>query len=328
MNVPNPGIESSRLAPHPFEIKPSQPILKPDHKPDELMIEWGKVPHGSNATIYLPQVAAEKTLKWANQMYTTHHLTKVDPHTIQCKTGGVTYIPVPQGAVAAFVGLITLELPAGIHKGQEFAVVVRQITSETARRKPVVEIAKKLTKRETGFTATQGAELIAWRRSSGIFRITIPVSTKGALLAGEEKFLSIMRWNLESTPVSSRWYPVLKRYVDQIAGRVQGMGGDPKKVISTGDGNWSGGGRSKDFEPRFKGKILGLLYNHFGDFDGFVLEREDCDTHRICSRERKIEAVVRQAWLDRCTVLVVVHRDNPCCLVSLFVGGNPSACLE
>ncbi|HEY2393359.1 MAG TPA: hypothetical protein VGK22_19450 [Candidatus Angelobacter sp.] len=107
-----------------------------------------------------------------------------------------------------------------------------------------------------------------------------------------------------------------------------GWGGDPGKIIPTQDGNWNPGGRSKDFEPRFKGKILGLLYDHFGDFDGFVLESEDCRTRRICSRERKIEAVVRQAWFDRSTVLVVVHRDDPCCLVSLFVGGNPSAYLE
>lgn len=58
---------------------------------------------------------------------------------------------------------------------------------------------------------------------------------------------------------------MLKRYVDQIAGRVLGMGGDPGKIIPTQDGNWNPGGRSKDFEPRFKGKILGLLYDHFGD---------------------------------------------------------------
>ncbi|HEY2393360.1 MAG TPA: hypothetical protein VGK22_19455 [Candidatus Angelobacter sp.] len=121
-------------------------------------------------------------------MYTTHRLTKVDPHTIQCKTGGVTYIPVPQGAGSAFVGLITLELPAGIRKGQEFAVVVRQITSETARHRPVLEIAKKLTKKETRSATTQGTELIAWRRSSGIFRVTIPVSTKSALLRKRKSF--------------------------------------------------------------------------------------------------------------------------------------------
>jgi hypothetical protein len=46
------------------------------------------------------------------------------------------------------------------------------------------------------------------------------------MLYPEENTLSIMKWRLLQTPASSRWYPVLNRYIAYIAARVDGLGGN------------------------------------------------------------------------------------------------------
>ena len=328
VNVPNPGIPGSRLAPQPFEVKPSALVLKADGRPDEVMIEWGNIPHGTTATIYLPESSAAQILKWADKMYTTHRLTQVDAQTIRCQTGEVAYIPIPQGAGAAFVGLMTVELPAGIHKGQEFAVVVRQITSQVIGDKPQGNIPRAPKQGAPAVTkSVNKRELLAWRRIAGIFRVTIPVSTKQALLADEEKYLSILKWILKGTPVQSRWYPVLRRYIEQIGWRVDGMGGNAGAVGATGDGNWQGSKPGKGHEgEEIAGKVVALIYNGSGEFEGFELESAGCGVRRICSREPRVEAIAHRAWRERSTVAALVRRGDPCCLIALIVGGVPYCC--
>jgi hypothetical protein len=64
----------------------------------------------------------------------------------------------------------------------------------------------------------------------------------------------------------------------------------------------------------YTGKIEALVYDHFGDFDGFVLELHDGETRRFESREGEIEELVREAWEDRIVTTVVVeteHRHRP-----------------
>jgi hypothetical protein len=133
INVPNPGTDPlSRSVSAPFEIRPSPPLKNPD----EMLLQWNSSllpPSGTQAQIYLPLVSAPDVIKLANQMYFTHHLTAIDAHTILAPVdGGVTFIPIPPSATndgATFVGLLSLDLPLGIRKGQEYGVVVKQITS-------------------------------------------------------------------------------------------------------------------------------------------------------------------------------------------------------
>ncbi|MEY2547597.1 MAG: hypothetical protein QOD64_179, partial [Verrucomicrobiota bacterium] len=96
-DIPNPGIDGSRRALDTFEIRPTPAGLPPDQTPDELMIDWGNLPAGTLATIYLPAVNVDEVLAMATGMYTTHRLERVDNHTLQCRTGGLTYVPVPPG---------------------------------------------------------------------------------------------------------------------------------------------------------------------------------------------------------------------------------------
>ena len=224
VNVPNPGVDPSRVAPQTFEIRPSPMVLQPDNRPDELMIRWGSTPDGSFANFYLPAANAAEVVDWAGKLYTTHSITMVDPHTLRTPAGGVTFLPIPQGSGANFAGLMSIELPTGIQKGQQFDVLVRQITSEY-HQEIIIE------------DAAAPAGSFAWRRTLGVFQLTIPVGLKELILGPEERWLSLLRWIANAVPVQSRWSPVMSRYVDQTAGRVQGLGGDPTEIppSPTGD---------------------------------------------------------------------------------------------
>jgi len=90
------------------------------------------LPAGSTVNIYLPVVQATDIIKLANQMYFTHKLGIVDANTISAPAGGLTFIPLPPRTPPSdetFVGLISLDLPLGIKRGQEFGVVFKQVTN-------------------------------------------------------------------------------------------------------------------------------------------------------------------------------------------------------
>jgi hypothetical protein len=87
------------------------------------------VPKVSIASIYLPAVQGAYVLTLAARIYTIHNLTASDAHTLQCQTGGATYIPIPQGAGPNYAGPFSVQLPLVIKYGQEFKIVVRRITS-------------------------------------------------------------------------------------------------------------------------------------------------------------------------------------------------------
>ena len=62
-------------------------------------------------------------------------------------------------------------------------------------------------------------------RTTGAFKLTIPISTKALLLAPEERYYSVMKWVAEAIPPTGRWHKVMQRYLAQLAGRVAFMGG-------------------------------------------------------------------------------------------------------
>jgi hypothetical protein len=220
----NPGGPLAHRVPHTFDIRPTPAALPAGAPPDELMIIWGSTPAGSVATIYLPAVSAAEVLRLAARMYTTQQLEFVDDHTLQCRTGGVTWMPIPQGTGANFAGLLTVDLPPTVRRGEGYTIVVRQVTDATeVRGNPARGRAVSVTPE---------------RRVLGSFQISIPVSIEEALLDSEESLLSIMRWIKEGKAPGDRWSPVLDRYVAQIAERVQGFGGDPQKISPSPTGNW------------------------------------------------------------------------------------------
>lgn len=317
VNVPNPGLLDSRRAPQTFEIRPT-PSGRPIGFPhDELMIEWDGVPAGSTANFYLPATTADEILRIAAQTYTSHRLTAIDANTLSCPAEGVTYLPIPAGVGGEnLAGLLTLDLPLGIHKGERYHVHVKQVTTV-----PTFARDGRETTTHVGAAAAsangRAAFGTSWRRVLGTFTMTVDVSTKHALLPTEERRLSLMRWIELAVPIESRWYPVFRRYVDQIAHRVRFMGGDPAQIQPTSDGNWQGSnghhrqdhGQPGERRTSFEGKVKSVIYDRFGDFEGFVLDTEDGE-RRFASTEHPIEQIVLRAFAHRVHIAVIVELDD------------------
>jgi hypothetical protein len=341
--APNPGLEDSRRVPQTFEVRPTPLFLRRDLRPDELMIDWARVPHGSVAQIYLPDTTADEILTLAAEAYPTHRLTKIDASTLACPTGGVTYIPLPRRAGPNFAGLLTISLPKGIRKGEVYDVTIRQVTS-TVGRAPASRVNRRiegLAINASTNTASVGKGVgeIRWRRTLGCFHLRIPVSTKHELLRSEARRLSIMRHIGQAIPQDNRWYRVFRRLLDQLAARVRDMGGDPDKVVADPNGDWDGSiaghgkgrahGEGSDDDDRGErreawiGKVDGLRYDRFGDFAGFRLVTED-GVREFDSREPTVETVVRRAWEARTRVAVSAERHSPHVAESIVLLGPPS----
>jgi hypothetical protein len=304
VGAPNPGNPASRRVPQTFEVKPTALQQGVGVKPDELMIEWENIPKGSFAEVYLPAVSADSILTTANALYTSHLLKRADAHTLRFPAAGATYIPIPPGASMTYAALLTLDLPAGIHKGETYAAIVRQVTAVAAR-------GQNDNIKTVGSAAADIAyDIHYWRRTTGIFKLTIPVSTKALLLEPEEQYLSVMKWVNEAIPATSRWYLIMQRYLRQIAGRVTYMGGDPTQVIASGTGTWKTPTPIGPTEISFEGKVESLIFDRFGDFMSFTLMTSGGEIKRFESREKHVEELARRALQDRFRVLVIVKSDK------------------
>jgi hypothetical protein len=355
VTVPNPGVADSRRVPQTFEIRPTPSVFPDDLPVDELMITWEDIPPGSVAHAFLPGVTADQVVGLAQEMYTTHLLTKSDDHTITFPAAGVTYLPIPRGSDVNLAGLLTLDLPPGIKKGDVHHATIRQVTSAVRqfRRRgeddnhqllaafsinDTTAVATVPARRNTKAKATTAAAStidLTWRRVLGQFHLTVPVSTKSLLLADEERLLSVMRWIQLTIPLESRWYLVFRRYVDQLVGRVREMGGDPDIIAPDPDGDWrhhhdhdrddhDRDDHDRDDHDRATGKIAGLVHNRYGEFDGFTLDTES-GMRRYEGAERALAELATWAWRDRITVTVHAHRSDPDRPLRIVLDGRTAA---
>jgi hypothetical protein len=326
VSIPNPGADGSRRAPQTFEVRPTPTTKAPaDERPDELMIDWGGLPTGTTAHIYLPAVSSDEVVELAKSIYTTRLLQRADDDTLSCRALGVTFVPLPPGADSDRAGLLTLDIPPGVMRGEQFNVLVRQITNAQAR----IAASRAHTITSTAVAVDTGrGELVQWRRVFGAFQVTVPVQTKAMLRPREERLLSILRWIANGIQPSSRWYPVFQRYLEQIGGRVSGLGGDPGRVIASPTGEW----RPSDAPPLpagpeaitgDTGKVIGLIYDRFGDFEGFLLETEHGAERRYSAREHEIEELVRGAWMTRTVITVRTKPDAPGRPITIVVRRAP-----
>jgi hypothetical protein len=139
-----------------------------------------------------------------------------------------------------------------------------------------------------------------------------------------ERNLSILRFILQSTPKTSRWYPVMLRYVGAFANGVAALGGNPSLIPPSVTGTWPGwqglvSGQGPPTGPPglhydLTGKIAGMLFDHFGDFEGFISETDSGDTATFWSRESSMKDLVGRAWAERLRVTVFPehkHKERP-----------------
>ena len=127
--VANPGMTASRAAFHTFEIEATPQPIADGMPPDELLLDWSPtIPDNSFARIHIPGWNAQDVVELADRLYPRHEIKAIDEHTIEIPAGGMRYVPLPRSFYRQ-TGVLTVDLPLGIKKGQRFDVSVRQITN-------------------------------------------------------------------------------------------------------------------------------------------------------------------------------------------------------
>ena len=92
-----------------------------------------------------------------------------------------------------------------------------------------------------------------------------------------------------------------------------------EKIPPFGKGRWP-------IEPthHLSGKIAGLVFDHFGDFEGFILETDDAERIHFFSREKHVREVAERAWADRLRVTVMSEEKNNNCPKQIILHPTPS----
>jgi hypothetical protein len=297
----NPGSFATHLAHHTFEMKPSPvPLTTPENTasttlagharlhPDELIIDWGNLPRESHVTFYWPQLDIDQVLAYAARRAGPHNLARAGANTLRCKVTDVGFIPIPGPFTKTIAGLVSVQLPPNITKGQKFSFVLRQV---------------------------DGRKL----RVLGITQFDIHVKSAQEIIPRLKRNLSVLKHIALSIPTDNRWYPVFVRYLEEMGDRVRGFGENPDDIAPnpTGSGKPVGSDRpdnDDDENAQCKsrtGKVGALLYDCFGDFEGFSLELEDCkNSVNFRSCEKALKHVVRRACRKRQRITVYFATDN------------------
>jgi hypothetical protein len=328
----NPGTVATHRIPQTFDIQRTDPktLDSVSSVPDELMILWGNTPPGSTADIYWPGANAAEILAIASRIYGAQVLSAADGHTIRCTTvQGVTYIPIPPGTGDSLAGLLTIDLPASVIKGQEFNIVVRRIGTRRIFDAPPPPPSPPHIGIEHGAptvapamnAAAVGARFLRTERYVvGSFQVRITVKNKGDMLPAEETTLAIFKARLKAMSATNRWRPVLERYIGLLSARVDGLGGHAAHVPPNflghphhkpeKEGSEGGEHHHRERREEHTGKISGLLFDHFGDFEGFILETDEGE-RRYFSRETEVEGLAERTWSARLRITVIAEDENP-----------------
>lgn len=295
--VGNPGASASRTAQTTFVARPSgmtstaslMPItIVPRTQvlrtrrlrrrgPDELVFDATQLPKGSRVTVYVPDVDVEEILTLAARRSSPAKLERIDSHTIRLVPRPVAYLPLPGGRTTLVPGLLSVELPPGVHKGERYHLVVHQISGTK-------------------------------QRVIGTFQLEVPVFHEHELLEPENVKLSLLRWVYTRIPVGDPWRPIFDRYLGEIADRIRGFGGNPDQIRPSpfGDGQPIG---PEAPTGMLEGKVTEVRYDCFGDFMGFVLV--SCDTrYELAACEPGVERVAIRACTERLRLRVQLNPDD------------------
>lgn len=145
--IANPGLDASRMAVHTFEIEATPHPITDQSRPDELLLDWrNEPPEGAEVRIDIPTWEANAVIELADRFYLRHEIRKIDDHSIAVPGGGIRYIPIPS-TDRRQTGVISVEFPLGVKRGERFDLAVRQITNRS-RRVPVPVKSQVITQQE------------------------------------------------------------------------------------------------------------------------------------------------------------------------------------
>lgn len=149
------------------------------------------------------------------------------------------------------------------------------------------------------------------------------MQTRREILPIVERALGNLRRVLATIPHENRWYPVMQRYLSQVARRVVALGGGPGHGGPGHGGPGHGGPGHGEPHVRYEGKIAGVRFDTFGDFEGFWL-RTTGGLREFSSRERDMEALVTRAWRQQVALLVIAEHHAPHHPISVVLLRAPS----
>lgn len=274
----NPGGFASHLVHHTFEVKPSP------------------FPPAAATAVAQATGAAERlhpdelVIDWGNlprDSHVTFYMPQIDVdevHRFAARRQGPALLSrAGDRAIrckVTDVGFIPVPGPhAKTIAGQKFSIVLRQV---------------------------DGRKL----RVVGATQLDVRVKTAAQILPNMERNLAVLKHIALSIPLANRWYPIFERYLSELGDRVRALGGNPDAIEPSPTG-----GREPTREPgedeglRPVGKISELIYDCFGDFEGFVLETCS-DRHVFRSCEKAMEEVALRACKERMKVSVVADPND------------------
>jgi hypothetical protein len=187
-----------------------------------------------------------------------------------------------------------------VRKGQLSRVVVRQVMDTPA---PLPGGRNNPPPPRVNVARAVGRKPTPPRHILGAFQFSVQVKTAAEILPVDERTLTLIERVAGRIPLENRWYPVFQRYIQQLGGRVTGLGGGrphPHPHPEPPHGEERIG---------YEGKVSGVLFDRFGDFEGFWLDTED-GKRRFRSREKEIEELVREAWERRIPILVIAEKEE------------------
>jgi Domain of unknown function (DUF1929) len=230
----NPGNQATHTVQHTFEIKPSPFGIMPpvalnpveddihlnmafvNHNekqktgPDILLIHWNNLPKESKITFYTPDIKVDDILQL--ESFTRLSSTKIkkeDEHTCSFLAADINYIPIPGGFEKNIPGLMTVELPPTVVKGQLFKILVQQARYYRNS-----------------------------RRIIGSFQVNIPVTTAALMLPSEMRNLAVLKHIHNSIPITDSWYKIFNKYLKGLSDKVDGLGGDATNVPASPNDKW------------------------------------------------------------------------------------------
>ncbi|HEY5030412.1 MAG TPA: hypothetical protein VIK39_18550, partial [Candidatus Angelobacter sp.] len=311
----NPGSAATHTVQHTLLIKPSKiasnqkfavaasiatPGGDPTSQYDELVIRWNDIPRDTLANVYCPDWNTDEILALTAALRpTAQPLSKVDANTIGCTVGDITYIPIP-ATQQPMPALLTLQLPLSVRAGEQFKVDVQQHSGLTFQRT--------LSNRRPseGKKSVQDVSFSS-RKVLGAFRLTIAVKFGDPLLEKLVRNLAVLRYIQQAIPTTDSWHPVFVRYIGQLSDQIKGLGIDPDLIPPSADDPGLPG-RTGEQRDCYTGKVSEVIFDCFGDFEGFVLET--CgECHRFRTTEKAIKDLALLACKERLLITVCVIRE-------------------
>ena len=305
----NPGDESTHRVQHTLLLKPSSVALRRDlaisssgaeesSHYDELVIRWNNLPRDTQASLYLPDWNADEVIALAAALRPgPQFLSRVDSNTVACSVEDITYIPLPSLIQAAVPALLTLELPQSVRTGEQFEIDVQQHSGPTFRIDQPQRSANK---------KNSQAELnVSRRKVLGAFRLTVAVKSGSPLLERLVRNLAVLSYIFQAIPTTDSWHPVFTRYIAQLSDQIAGLGIDPTQIPPSADDPGVPGHKKPPGHDHMTGKVCEVIFDCFGDLEGFVLET--CShRHRFKTTEAGLEELLLRACHERLTISVEV----------------------